>query len=85
MEIRVKIFFTFRKYLCKELAGQNEFCLSLTDLPGDKKTISSLIEFLKLPSEQIGQMIINGHIKWDKAIKLQPGDRIVLQPFVGGG
>jgi len=85
MEITVKIFSTFRKYLSPELAGKTEFNLSLADLPGDKKTISSLVEFLKLPSEQIGQMIINGHIKWDKAIELQPGDRVVLQPFIGGG
>ena len=85
MEISVKIFATFRKYLSKELACQSEFYLSLAYLPGNKKTISSLIEFLNLPSEQIGQVIINGHIKWDKTIELRPGDRIVLQPYIGGG
>ena len=85
MEITVKIFATFKKYLNPEMAGQGELILPLADLPGEKKTVASLIEYLQLPSEQIGQMIINGHIKWDKAIELQPGDRVVLQPFIGGG
>lgn len=85
MEITVKIFATFKKYLSPAFADQGELILPLADLPGEKKTISSLIEYLHLPSEQIGQVILNGHIKWDKAIELRPGDRIVLQPFIGGG
>ena len=85
MEIKVKIFVTFKKYLAGEFAGKSELVLSLADLPGEKKTIARLIDYLHLPSDQIGQMILNGHIKWDKAIELQPGDRIVLQPFIGGG
>lgn len=85
MEISVKVFATFKKYLTPELAGKSEFVLPLVDLPGEKKNISSLIEYLHLPSEQIGQIILNGHIKWDKAIELQPGDRVVLQPYIGGG
>ena len=85
MEITVKVFATFKKYLSPELAAKSEFVLPLAELPDGKKTISSLIEYLQLPSEQIGQMILNGHIKWDKAIGLQANDRVVLQPPIGGG
>ena len=45
----------------------------------------SLIQYLHLPLEQIGQIILNGHIKWDKTIVLQPNDRVVLQTHIGGG
>ncbi len=85
MEITVKVFPTLRNYLASELADQVEFVLSLDDLPEGTKTILSLIEYLHLPPEQIGQIILNGHIKWDKNIELQAQDRVVLQPAIGGG
>jgi len=85
MEITVKVFSTFRKYLSSDLADKTEFSLSLADLPGEPKRISGLIEYLNLPLEDIGQIVLNGHIKWDKSIELQPNDRVVLQPFIGGG
>jgi len=85
MKITVKVFSTFKKYLSSELADKTEFTLSLADLPGEPKRIASLIAYLHLPSEQIGQIVLNGHIKWDKSIELQPDDRVVLQPYIGGG
>lgn len=85
MDITVKVFPTLRKHLSHALVNKVEFSLPLTDLPGEPKTILSLIEYLHLPSEQIGQIILNGHIKWDKDIELQAHDRVVLQPPIGGG
>ena len=85
MEITVKVFPTLRKYLDQELADKAEFTLFLKDLPGEPKRISSLIEFLHLPADEIGQIILNGHIKWDHTIALQTGDRVVLQTQIGGG
>jgi molybdopterin converting factor small subunit len=85
MNITVKVFPTLRTYLRPELADKVEFTLLLTDLPGESKTVLDLIEYLHLPPKQIGQIILNGHIKWDKSIALQANDRVVLQPPIGGG
>lgn len=85
MKITVKVFPTLRKYMSDELAGKVEFTLFLEDLPGEPKRISSLIEFLHLPANEIGQIILNGHIKWDQTLELQANDRVVLQPHIGGG
>lgn len=85
MKITVKVFPTLRKYLVKELAGKVEFTLFLDDLPGEPKRISGLIEYLHLSANDIGQIIVNGHIKWDQKLALRANDRVVLQPHIGGG
>lgn len=85
MEITIKVFPTLRKHLVDRFADKTEFTLPLKALPGETKSILQLIEFLHLPPDEIGQIILNGNIKWDQTIELQPGDRVVLQPPIGGG
>jgi hypothetical protein len=85
MKVTVKVFPTLKHYLRPEWADQTEFNISLKDLPGKTKSVGDLIAFLQLPAKEVGQIIINGHIKWDKGIELHAGDRIVLSIYVGGG
>lgn len=85
MQITVKVFVTLRKYLDSKWSQKPEFQVSWEDLPGDPKRIHHLIDYLKLPEQDIGQIILNGHIKWDKTIELRPNDRVILQPPIGGG
>lgn len=85
MRITVKVFVTLRKYLKTEWARATEFEVALDDLPGGRQRIQDLIDYLQLPVKDIGQIILNGHIKWDKTIVLHPGDRVILQPHIGGG
>lgn len=83
MQITVKVFVTLRKYLKAEQSQAAEFEISLDDLPG--RRIQDLVDYLRLPAKEIGQVILNGHIKRDKTIALNPGDRVILQPHIGGG
>jgi hypothetical protein len=85
MQVTVKVFVTLRRYLPPELSQQVEFEVSLAALPGEPKRIQDLIDHLHLPQKEIGQIILNGHIKWDKTIELNPNDRVILQPYIGGG
>jgi hypothetical protein len=85
MQITVKVFPTLKKYLRPQWADQGEFTVFLNEIPAETKTIRSLIAYLQLPEKKIGQVILNGHIKWDKELELHAGDRIVLSIFVGGG
>lgn len=85
MQITVKVFVTLRKHLKPEWAQANEFNVFLDDLPGDTRRVSDLIAYLDLSGKEIGQIIINGHIKWDQTLALHPGDRVALQPHICGG
>ena len=38
-----------------------------------------------LSEKEIERIIPRGTIKWDKAIELHPGDRLVRSIFIGGG
>lgn len=85
MRITVKVFVTLRKYLKAEWSRAAEFEVSLDDLPGNAKRIQDLVDYMRLPAKEIGLVILNGHIKRDKTIALHPGDRVILQPHIGGG
>jgi hypothetical protein len=85
MRITVKVFVTLRKYLKAEWSQTTEFEVSLDDLPGSAGRIQDLVDYLRIPAKEIGQVILNGHIKRDKTIALNPGDRVILQPHIGGG
>lgn len=85
MRITVKVFVTLRKYLKAEWARAAEFEVALDDLPQGTRRIQDLVDYLQLPANEIGQVILNGHIKRDQTIALHPGDRVILQPPIGGG
>jgi hypothetical protein len=85
MKINVKVFPTLKKYLPTRWADQTEFEIGLQEIPGYPKTVERLIELLGLPPKAVGMIILNGHIKRDKSIVLQAGDRVVLSIFIGGG
>ena len=85
MQITVKVFPTLKKYLHPQWADLSEFTISLDEIPAETKTIQSLIAYLQLPEKKIGQVILNGHIKWDKELELSASDRVVLSIFIGGG
>lgn len=85
MQITVKVFPTLKKYLRPQWSRLSEFTVSLNDIPAARKTVRSLIAYLELPEKKIGQVILNGHIKWDKELELHAGDRVVLSIFIGGG
>jgi hypothetical protein len=85
MHITVKVFHTLKRYLPPQWADKAEFTVSLEEIPAETKTVRSLIAYLKLPEKKIGQVILNGHIKWDTELELHTGDRVVLSILVGGG
>jgi hypothetical protein len=85
MQIMVKVFVTLRHHLKPEWAQASEFQVAWTDLPGASKRVRDLIAYLGMPEKEIGQVILNGHIKWDRDIVLHPGDRVIVQPYIGGG
>lgn len=85
MQVKVKVFATLREHLNPELTKQVEFEVPLAALPGNHNRIQDLIDYLHLPQEDIGMIILNGQIKRDKTIVLNPDDRVILQPYIGGG
>ncbi|MBT8358417.1 MAG: MoaD/ThiS family protein [Desulfobacterales bacterium] len=79
MKVEVNLYATLKKYMNKETFGQ-----SSTIDADDGLCVEDMIQQLKIPSDLVKLIFINGvHGKRDTILK--DGDRLGLFPPVGGG
>ncbi|NLV20599.1 MAG: MoaD/ThiS family protein [Syntrophomonadaceae bacterium] len=74
MQVKVKLFATFRKGRFKEKEMElDEGC-----------TVGWVIDYLRLPRKELGVVFLNGLSVTDDQ-QLQEGDTLSIFPMVGGG
>lgn len=83
--ITVKVFPTLRSFLPKEIPGDAEFSLLLSDYADGPVNIEDLVAYLEIPPKQVHMVILNGQIVRDFKRVLKDGDKIVLSPPIAGG
>ena len=79
IQVRVKLFATLCRYFGNALPG----IPFEVEMP-ERATLSDLLNFLKLPHEEVKVFFVNGRarpIDW----RLEPGDEIGIFPLVAGG
>jgi len=74
MQVKVKLFATFRKGRFKEKEMELE----------DGCTVGWVIDHLRLPRRELGVVFLNGLSAADTR-QLQDGDTLSIFPMVGGG
>ncbi len=79
MKIEVNLYATLKKYMKKETFGDTS-----TIVADDGLCVEDMIQKLKIPSDLVKLIFINGiHAKRETILK--DGDRLGLFPPVGGG
>ncbi len=78
MQVQVKVFATLRRYVT--VAAGDALNIELPE----GATIADLINVLKLPSDQVKVVFVNGRAREDNW-QVKPGDEIGIFPPVGGG
>lgn len=79
MKVEVNLYATLKKYMNKETFGDTS-----TIVADDGLCVEDLIQKLKIPSDSVKLIFVNGiHAKRETILK--DGDRLGLFPPVGGG
>ncbi len=78
MQVQAKVFATLRRYVTAAAGEAIQI-----ELP-DGATIADLVNVLKLPSEQVKVVFVNGRAR-DEDWQLAPGDEVGIFPPIGGG